>query len=205
MARLGMERSDTCPYVRRAVAALTARAVDAGCDRQSGGVGGGMAFARFDPLTGDLSSNPGTFPDFHALAVDEAGPGWTRGLYRIAGDLRQQTLPAPGADLGRTAETGGTSLSSMRHWQPVVAMDRIASNISPRPDIRGPCSQSSRPPSEAPPPDAPIPHAAPSHLHWTPLTPRNARDISAMQAMHHLDREVRSSVRLTKSLTWITA
>jgi hypothetical protein len=74
MARLWMARSDTCPYVRRAVVALSARAVDAGCDGQSGGVGGDMAFARFDPLTGDLSSNPGTFPDFHALAVDKAGP-----------------------------------------------------------------------------------------------------------------------------------
>jgi hypothetical protein len=74
MARLGRARSDTHPYVRRAIAALSARAVDPGCDGQSGGVGGDMAFARLDRLTGDLFSDPGTFPGFHALAVDDAGP-----------------------------------------------------------------------------------------------------------------------------------
>jgi hypothetical protein len=37
----------------------------------------------------------------------------------------------------RSVETGGKSSGSMRHWQPVAAMDRIASNPSRRSVLRG--------------------------------------------------------------------
>jgi hypothetical protein len=122
-AQHGVARGDGFQHIPRAVAILNSGAVNLDPDQQSARVGDDMALSPLDPLARIIPANPATFRGFYALAVDNPGCrlGFAtlrqaRGFNQLAVHLIERAIIAP-----RTVDTGGKSLGSMRHWQPVVA------------------------------------------------------------------------------------
>jgi hypothetical protein len=146
IAQHGITRGDNRQHIWGASAVLKYGDVDVERDGQSGRVGGDMAFAAVDPLTGAISSNSSTFRGFCALVWLSMTPAVGPALRPSGRRTTSTSLPLiyssrpslhQAQKQPRAVETGGKSLGNMCHWQPVVAIYRIASNISRRSLLQG--------------------------------------------------------------------
>ena len=111
---------------------------------QSDRVGNDVTFAALDLLSGVITANTATFRGFNALAVDHAGRRAGFATFQFTGVENQKVIDGvQKARIGPVIEVTLHGRSrrkvrgSIRHWQPLVAMYRIAFMISRNLVLRG--------------------------------------------------------------------